>query len=80
MGAALYDAEKIYGYTIDRATPAAKARLQKELDNALKKYTKSQNIKDLPGDMQVIIDSLVRKRYASDTATFFFILPQNCTI
>jgi hypothetical protein len=72
MGDVLYKGEKIYQAQIDKQNnPATKSRMQKEFDDALKKYSTSQKIKDLPNSMEKMLDSITRSDYNSDAAGFF---------
>jgi hypothetical protein len=72
MGDAQYKAEKLYQAEIDKQnSPAVKLKMQKAFDDALKKYTKTQKLKDLPDEMEKIVDSIVISGYNGDPATFF---------
>ena len=76
MGSALYKAEEIYHHSIAKGNAAAELRFI----NALKKYTKSQNLKDLPDGMQSILDSIVTNSYRSDTSHFFHVAQRSYDI
>ena len=73
---ALYKAELEYQSSISaEKDPERKAVRQKEFDNALKKYSATQKIKDLPAGMQHMLEAIISKDYNSDT-DIFFSLPQ----
>jgi hypothetical protein len=77
MGDVLYKAELEYQSAISKEQNEERRSVkQKEFDNALKKYSATLKIKDLPAAMQHTLDSIIRKEYGKEPETFFTI-PQS---